>query len=104
MDIPLSLKFTLLTSKHFENKSAMLNNNFVSDAVQDLVASVRVIQVHGKPYMCNPLSGAKKHEKKRPILDLSFFLNNFIRKEKVKIEDMKIALQYFKRNCFDDKI
>lgn len=86
MDIPLSLKFTLLTSKHFENKSAMLNNNFVSDAVQDLVVSGRVIQVHGKPYMCNPLSGAKKHEKKRPILDLSFFLIISYGKKKLKLK------------------
>lgn len=90
-------------SKHFENnKSAMLNDNFVSDAVQDLVESGRVIQVHEKPYMVNPLSVAENHEKKRLILDLSFF-NNFIRKEKVKFEDWKIALQYFKRNCFMTK-
>lgn len=90
-------------SKHFENnKSAMLNDNFVSDAVQDLVESGRVIQVHEKPYMVNPLSVAENHEKKRLILDLSF-LNNFIRKEKVKFEDWKIALQYFKRNCFMTK-
>lgn len=38
-------------SKHFENnKSAMLNDNFVSDTVQDLVESGRVIQVR---YMKN---------------------------------------------------
>ena len=84
------------------NKSALLNADFVSEAVLELIDSGRVVQVQDKPYMINPLSVAENHEKKRLILDLSF-LNNFIKKEKVKFEDWKIAIQYFERNCYMTK-
>ena len=76
----------------------MLNADFVSEAVLELIDSGRVVQVQDKIYMINPLSVAENHEKKRLIFDLSF-LNNFIKKEKVKYEDWKIAIQYFERNC-----
>lgn len=42
----------------------MLNENFVSDAVQDLVESGRVIQVHEKPYMVNPLCSRNPRKEK----------------------------------------
>lgn len=84
------------------NKSALLNHDFVSEAVQELFVSGRVVQVQVKPYMVNPLSVAENHEKKRLILDLSF-LNNFIKKDTVKFEDWKIAIQYFEKDCFMTK-
>ena len=70
------------------NKSAMANAEFVSEEVQELADSGRLVQVKQKPYMINPLSVAENRETKRLSLDLSF-LNNFIRKEKVKFEDWK---------------
>jgi hypothetical protein len=48
----------------------------------------------------NPLSAAiHKSGKKRLILDLSI-LDLSIKKEKVKFEDWKIAVQYFERDTF----
>jgi hypothetical protein len=41
--------------------------------------------------------------KKRLILDLSE-LNNFIKKDTVKFEDWKVALNYFSKNYFQFKI
>lgn len=43
--------------------------------------------------------GRKKKNKKRLILDLSS-LNTYIKKERIKFEDWKIALEYFRQDCF----
>ena len=84
------------------NKSALLNAVFVSEALQELIDPGRVVQVKDIPYMINPLSVAENHEKKRHILEL-VFLNNFIKKEKIKFEDWKIAIQYFERSRYMTK-
>lgn len=43
---------------------------------------------------------------RKPRKEETYFriLNNFIRKERVKFEDRKLALQYFERNCYYDEI
>ena len=58
----------------------MLNHAFVSEAVQELLDSGRVVQEQVKPYMVNPINVAENHEKKRLGLDLCF-LKNFVKKE-----------------------
>jgi len=85
---------------HKNNRSALHNNDFVSEAVSDLVQSGCVIQVPFQPFVVNPLSVAtQKSGKKRLILDLSI-LNNFVKCDKIKFEDWKIAIQYFEKNIF----
>jgi hypothetical protein len=80
------------------NRSAMKNAEFVDQAVNELFFSGCAIEVPFQPYIVNPLSVAThKSGKKRLILDLSI-LNLSIKKEKVKFEDWKIALQYFERD------
>lgn len=81
------------------NKSAESNSDFVSDSIGELLESGCVVQVPFKPFVVSPLSVAENREKKRLILDLSV-LNNYIKKEKIKFEDYKTALQYFNKNCF----
>ena len=81
------------------NKSALNNESFVSETVQELLDSGRVVQVPFKPYVVNPLSVAENREKKRLILDLSS-LNKFILTDTFKCEDWKIAMQYFQKDCF----
>ena len=81
------------------NKSALNNESFVSETVQELLDSGRVVQVPFKPYVVNPLSVAENREKKRLILDLSC-LNKFILTDTFKCEDWKIAMQYFQKDCF----
>ncbi|XP_065943706.1 uncharacterized protein [Magallana gigas] len=79
------------------NKSAILNAEFVSDTVSELLLSSCIIQVPFIPVVVNPLSVAMNSSgKKRLILDLSV-LNKFVRRDKVKFEDWKIALQYFQK-------
>ena len=82
------------------NKSALQNNDFVTQMVSDLVCSGCVIEVPFTPHIVNPLSVAtQKSGKKRLILDLSI-LNKSIKKDKVKFEDWKIAIQYFHKNSY----
>lgn len=79
------------------NKSAIFNAEFVSDTVSELLLSSCIIQVPFIPVVVNPLSVAMNSSgKKRLILDLSV-LNKFVRRDKVKFEDWKIALQYFQK-------
>ncbi|CAC5357350.1 unnamed protein product [Mytilus coruscus] len=78
------------------NKSALQNNEFVSNSVN--VLSGCVIEVPLQPYIVNPLSVAtQKSRKRRLILDLST-LNLSVKKEKIKLENWKIAVQYFQKN------
>jgi hypothetical protein len=80
------------------NRSAMKNAEFVDQVVNELIFSGCAIEVSFQPYIVNPLSVAThKSGKKRLILDLSI-LNLSIKKEKVKFEDWKIAVQYFERD------
>jgi hypothetical protein len=80
------------------NRSAMKNAEFVDQAVNEFIFSGCAIEVPFQPYIVNPLSVAThKSGKIRLILDLSI-LNLSIKKEKVKFEDWKIAVQYFERD------
>lgn len=81
------------------NKSALQNFSFVTESIGDLVKSGCVVQVPFRPFVVSPLSVAENREKKRLILDLSM-LNGFLKKEKIKFEDHKLALQYFEKIFF----
>lgn len=81
------------------NKSASQNFSFVSESIEDLIKSGCVIQVPFRPFVVSPLSVAENREKKRLILDLSV-LNSYLKRDKVKFEDYKVALEYFEKDCF----
>jgi len=71
---------------------------FFYQAVADLVYSRCVYEVPSTPYVVNPLSVAtNKSGKKHLILDLSI-LNKFVKKDKFKFEDWKIAIQLFNKD------
>jgi len=79
--------------------SAFINHSFVDEAVAELVESGAVKEVPFKPFVTNPLSVASnKSGKLRLILDLSV-LNKYVRKDRFKFEDWKVAIQYFTKNC-----
>ena len=82
------------------NKSAISNSDFVDQAVKDLVDSGCAYEVPFTPYIVNPLSVATiKSGKKRSILDLSV-LNKFVKKEKFKFEDWRLAIQFFHTDSY----
>ena len=88
-------------SMYFKNnKSALDNSEFVDQTVSELVDSGCVHKVPFIPYVVNPLSVAtNKSGKKRLILDLSV-LNKFVKKQKFKFEDWKLAIQFFKEDSY----
>ncbi|CAC5388554.1 unnamed protein product [Mytilus coruscus] len=91
---------TLFNMYHTNNRSARQNTEFVTKSIEDLVQIGCVIKVPFQPYVVNPLSVAtEKSGKKRLILDMSQ-LNKHIKREKIKFEDWKIAIQYFDKNMY----
>ena len=82
------------------NRSALANASFVSEAVADLLNKGCIAMVSDCPEVVNPLSVAfNRSGKKRLILDLHE-VNLHIWKDKVKFEDFKVALTYFKKQGF----
>ena len=86
---------------HFKYSNSALNHaDFVTEYIAELVDSRRVIKVPFKPYIVSPLSVSENKTKLRLILDLSR-LNTFVKKkEKIKFEDWKVALNYFEKDSF----
>ena len=79
------------------NKSALLESEFVSEAISDLLDSGLIQKCINPPYMVNPVTiSVPASGKKRLILDLRE-VNKHFWKEKVKYEDIKVALAFLER-------
>ena len=82
------------------NKSALSHSSFVESTISELLSSGCIVNVPFQPYIVSPLSVAENSSGKlRLILDLSN-LNFYVRKDKVKFEDWKIAAQYFQKDSY----
>ena len=82
------------------NRSALGNEEFDSQTISDLIKSECVVQVPFQPFVVNPLSGVThKSGKKRLILVLST-LNRYVKRDKVKYQDWRVAGQYCDKNVF----
>ena len=75
------------------NKSALANPEFVTEAIQELVSTNRVLEVPFRPKVVNPLSVASNKDKNRLILDLRY-VNLHLWKEETKFEDWKTFQNY----------
>ena len=87
------------------NNSAYVHRDFVEEAIQELLASSRISEVHSKAqlHVINPLSvSVPASGKKRLILD-SRKVKQCLYKQKFKFEDYKHALAYFRPSCFFTK-
>jgi hypothetical protein len=85
------------------NKSAIINSDFVDKSVSELLASGCVKELPFTPFVVSLLSVAtNKAGKQRLILDLSL-LNKSVRKEKFNYEDWKVAIQLFSKGCYTFK-
>ncbi len=86
--------------RSFNNNSALLHSDFVSQAIEDLLNSDCVDICLNQPFIVNPLSVSVQNSgKKRLILDLSF-VNKFLFKQSVKYEDIRTALTFLKKGGF----
>ena len=76
------------------NQSALNESVFVREAISDLLDKGLIQKCDYIPTVINPLSvSIKNNGKKRLILDLRE-VNKYIWKQKVKYEDMRVALMY----------
>lgn len=82
------------------NRSALDNMPFVTEAVADLVNTGRVIEMPFRPLVVNPLTvSINRSGKKRLILDLRY-VNKFIWKEKITFQDIRLWLDYVQKDGF----
>ena len=81
------------------NKSAIKNSAFVSQAILELLESGRVVKVVSPPKVVNPLSVSENGEKKRLILDLRY-VNKHLWKKHVKFEDFRTFENFIKKGSY----
>ena len=76
----------------------MSNAEFVETAIKDLLKRGLAVKCDHLPHCVNPLSvSVQSCGKKRLILDL-ILVNKHVWKTTVKLEDLRIALTYIKKN------
>lgn len=84
----------------YNNRSALSNSEFVNSSIDEMVKCQYIVETPFKPVVVNPLSvSINKSGKKRLILDLRL-VNRFIWKEKITFEDWRVALEYFRQDCY----
>ena len=82
------------------NRSALLEPEFVSEAIKDLLDRGLIRKCDNPPYMVNPLTvSVPASGKKRLILDLRE-VNKHVWKEKIKYEDIKVALDFLEKGFY----
>lgn len=84
------------------NMSARMHDQFVSDAIRELLEGDRITEVKSREelHIVNPLSvSVQPSGKKRLILDLRI-LNACLHKRKIKFEDHRKVLEYFSHGGF----
>ena len=86
---------------NFKNRSSALrHNDFVEEAILELLQRGCIQEVDSRPAFCNPLHVAQQSSGKlRLILDLSH-LNLSLVKKRVKYEDLRTVLQVFSQGMF----
>ena len=82
------------------HKSALINHDFVSQAVADLEQNRCIRKSETVPVVCSPLSiVASSAGKKRLVIDL-WYLNEHLLKDSFKYEDLRIAMLLFDKEDF----
>ena len=88
----LPLQYVPTPFEQGNHKSAMDHLDFVSESVRELLNNRCVREVQSRPVVCSPLSVVSNHERKyRLVLNLRH-LNQFLRKDHFKYEDLRIAM------------
>ena len=79
------------------NRSALSEYEFVSEAIKDLLDRSLIEECKSPPRVVNPLTVSQQSSgKKRLILDLRI-VNQHIWKQSVKYDDLKLALSYLQK-------
>ena len=82
------------------NKSASTNAGFVAEAISELLLTNRIFETDALPHNVNPLSvSVQSSGKKSSFLNLRL-INKHPWKQRVKFEDLKIALNFLDAGHF----
>ena len=82
------------------NKSALDNSDFVQETILNLLETGRIIESFFPCKVINPLTvSINSTGKKRLILDLRY-INQFVWKEKFKLEDWRVLFEYVHKGDF----
>ena len=83
-----------------DNKSASANVGFVAEAISELLLTNRIFDTDSLPHNVNPLSvSVQSSGKKSSFLNLRL-INKHPWKQRVKFEDLKIALNFLDAGHF----
>lgn len=96
------IPFYSLPDKSFSknNRSALNEHEFVSEAINSLLDRGLIVQCESSPSVVNPLTvSVQNNGKKRLILDLRK-VNLHVWKQSVKFEDLRLALMYLEKGCW----
>ena len=96
----LPLQYTPTTYAQENHRSALVHAEFVTGAIQELMANRCVKKVNDKPFVCSPLSVVANSEGKLRLVLNSKHLNQFLHKDKFKYEDLRVALLMFQKSDF----
>ena len=81
-------------------KSALQNKEFVSQALVELELNRCIEHVPQKPHICSPLSVVSNSSGKQRLVINLRYLNQFLWKDKFKYEDMRIAMLMFQKGDY----
>lgn len=81
------------------NKSSLKHQNFVDEAIHNLLQNNCIEELTSRPYCCNPLTVAENNTKLRLVLDLRH-VNEFVKYTKFKYEDLNTFAKIFDKNDF----
>ena len=82
------------------NKSALANAGFVEETISELLLTNRVFETDAIPQNVNPSSvSVQSSGKKRLVLDLRL-INKHLWKQRVKLEDLMVALNFLDAGHF----
>jgi len=77
------------------HKSTLDHLDFVSESKRELLNNRCVREVSSKPVVCSPLSVVSNHEGKCTLVLNLRHLNQFLRKDHFKYEDLRIVMLMF---------
>jgi len=81
-------------------KSALENREFVTQALAELEQNDCIVRVTEQPYICNPLSVATNSQGKLHLVLNLRYLNQFLWIDKFKYEDLRTAMQLFQKGDY----
>ena len=89
------------TEYHRENQvSALRNNDFVQQCIQELTDTGCIEVVAEAPFVCSPLSVVENSVgKKRLVINLRH-LNRFLWKQRFRYEDLRVAMTLFEKGDY----